>query len=362
MVNGRAYSLSKNTTGTWRARCRMKGFEIDFGTGTTDLAEAKRATKRHIEEQAAKKRPKGHETVEDATKLYLQMPKRCNPVSAEANVGRLKKMIEFTWGKGVNVVKLADIGPRLWTEYATKCHLAMGLPGLDLSKRRPENAKINSAIRQACSPFIPALRPVYAEHKMIVPEDATVIQWLPEIKAPPPTADVANLDAGIEELATMAPEMYFCLGLARWAGLRRSEIKACRRDWLTEKKGKVFVELHDRPEEDYLTKTGAIYRAMVINPAFAAALLAIPEGMMIVNPSTTDRDGWFERVPQDWLRPYTGKSKKPLHRLRGLYADDVKRITEEALLASSAGVKEAQKNLGHTSEETTKNHYLSKDE
>ena len=355
-VDGRRYPLVKNSTGTWRVRSRTASHSIDFGTGTTDLAEAKRVAKSHIEEQTTKKKPKGSETVEDATRLYMEMPKRCSPLAAENNVGRLKRMIALTWGKTLAQVKLSEIGPKLWKEFMAKKQGGK----LDLSTRRVENAAINSAVRQACSIFIPALRPIYAEHKMIVPEDATVVQWLPMIKAPPPTADIDNMDAGIEELATMAPDMYLCLGLARWAGLRRAEIKACRREWLQEDRGQLFVHLHDRPEEGYLTKTGAIYRAMVINLDFAKTLLSIPKGMLIVNPSTTDRDGWFEREPQEWLRPYTGKAKKPLHRLRGLYADDVKRITEEAILARAAAIKAASQNLGHTSTATTENHYLSK--
>ena len=336
--------MAKNATGTWRLRSRTKTHSIEFGTGTSDLLEAKRVAKNHLEETAAKRRSKGSETVEDATKLYLEMPKRCSPIAAEHNVGRLKRMIALTWGKTLAQVKLSEIGPKLWKEFMAKKQGGK----LDLSTRRVENAAINSAVRQACSIFIPALRPIYAEHKMIVPEDATVVQWLPMIKAPPPTADIDNMDSSIEELATIALDMYLCLGLARWAGLRRAEIKACRREWLQEDRGQLFVHLHDRPEEGYLTKTGAIYRAMVINLDFAKTLLSIPKGMLIVNPSTTDRDGWFEREPQNWLRPYTGKAKKPLHRLRGLYADDVRRITEEAIHARSAAIKAASQNLGHT--------------
>ena len=54
-----------------------------------------------------------------------------------------------------------------------------------------------------------------------------------------------------------------------------------------------------------------------------------------------------------------GTAKKPLHRLRGLYADDVAKLTEDAVLARLEGIKEASRALGHTTTKTTLNHYLS---
>ena len=350
-------------------RSRSRSHSVDVGLGTTDLREAKRIAVQHLENNQKKRRPRGSETVEDATKLYLEMPKKCSDIAADHNVGRLRVIIRYTLGKEMKDVRLSEIGPRLWRDYMAKkqAELIKKATGsapakLDLATRRPENAAINSAVRQACSIFIPALRPVYAEHNMIVPDDACVVQWLPKTKAPPPTADVTNMDSNIRELIAFDSAMYCCLGLARWAGLRRSEIKACTRDWIIEDRGQVFVVLHDRPEEGYLTKTGAIYRAMVIDQQFAQHLLAVPAGMPIVNPDTTDRDGWFERDPQGWLRPFTGKAKKPLHRLRGLYADDVKRITEDAILARAEAIKAASKALGHTSTATTEGHYLTPDQ
>jgi hypothetical protein len=352
--DGRRYPIVKEASGTWRMRSRAATHAIDVGLGTTDLREAKRVALGILQDERAERRPRGAETVQDAIAVYLKMPKRCSKVAAEHNVGRLRKMLLVTWGKKPDEVKLHEIGPKLWKDFMK---LRQG-GTLDLSTRRPENAAINSAVRQACSLFIESLRPVYKEHGMTVPPDATTVQWLPMIKAPPPTADVRNLDINIHALKLVASDLYFCIGLARWAGLRRNEIKHCARHWIIEDRGQVYIELHDRPAEGYLTKTGQIYRAMVTNEAFAADLLALPDGMLAVNPATTDRDGWFECEPQDWVRPYTGTAKKPLHRLRGLYADEVKRITEEAVAARQEAIKAASSNLGHTTTTTTENHYL----
>jgi hypothetical protein len=66
----------------------------------------------------------------------------------------------------------------------------------------------------------------------------------------------------------------------------------------------------------------------------------------------------MERVPQAWARPFVGDVIKPLHRLRGAYADAVAALTADAVTARLAGVKAAQEALGHTTSETTERHYL----
>ena len=70
---------------------------------------------------------------------------------------------------------------------------------------------------------------------------------------------------------------------------------------------------------------------------------------------------WIGRKPQAWLKPFTGDALSPLHRLRGLYADHVKRETEQAILARQAGIKAASEALGHTTIGTTVDHYLDAD-
>lgn len=80
---------------------------------------------------------------------------------------------------------------------------------------------------------------------------------------------------------------------------------------------------------------------------------------MRLTPVEGIRYRWFERVPQEWLRKFTGTAKKPLHRLRGLYADEVAKLTQDAVAARLAGVKAASQALGHTNTATTQNSYLS---
>lgn len=64
---------------------------------------------------------------------------------------------------------------------------------------------------------------------------------------------------------------------------------------------------------------------------------------------------------QRWLKQHGITAHKPLHRLRGLYADDVARVTADAVAARLAGVSAAQAALGHTSSDTTERHYLTQE-
>ena len=95
---------------------------------------------------------------------------------------------------------------------------------------------------------------------------------------------------------------------------------------------------------------------MILHPGLVEYLTAIKPDASVVARSDVDR--WIQRAPQAWLKTYTGAAKAPLHRLRGLYADQIKRETEQAILARAAGIKAASEALGHTTVETTVDHYL----
>lgn len=346
---GRRYPVVKESTGTWRLRSRSRHHPVDFGTGTTDLSAAKRIAKDHLEGRAAGIAKRGEETLEAVVKVYEVMPKRCGERAVTDNVQRLRSIVRLAWGRELSQVRLSELSPKLWRDF-----MAAKLGGkLDLATRRPGNSAINAAVRSAASIFIPRLRPAYAEEGISIPEDAAVIQWLPVMHLPPALSDDDGLICWWESLPEALPE-WFAVGLARFAGLRSAEIAACRPEWL---EGDSIV-LRDRPEEGFLTKTGKPYRALILRPELADAIRASEPGELIVQPSFHDRREWFERVLPRLVRPFSPDAKKPLHRLRGLYADHVARVTREAVAARLAGIREASAALGHTTTATTINHYL----
>ncbi len=347
---GRKLPLFREASGTWRLRSRSRHCAVDFGTGTTDLAAARRIAKDFLDGKLAVAAKRGAETLEDVARVYLALPKRASERAATDNVQRLRSIVRLAWRKELAQVRLSELSPRLWRDY-----MAARLGGkLDLATRRPGNAAINSAVRAAASIFIPRLRPAFEEEGLTIPADAIVIQWLPVMQLPPAISDDAALIEWWQSLPPASPE-WFAVGLARFAGLRSAEISAARPEWVSND----TIELRDRPEQGFLTKTGKPYRAVILRPELAEAIRALTPGLPIVQPAAASREEWFERTLPRLVRPFSPSAKKPLHRLRGLYADEVARVTQEAVAARLAGIREASAALGHTTTATTLNHYLS---
>lgn len=376
MWKGRRYGLTPYLDG-WRLRSRARGDEIDWKFPHMSEAMAKEGALAKFEERAGSVRPKrGTPTLQDVVDVYLKLPKRSGEDASYNNTTRLTAIVRLALGKKLDRVFVHEVGPKLWAAYMAK-RLPEGK--LDLATRRPGNAAINSAVCSACAIFTKKLRPKFLDAGIEIPENASMVEWLPEMKVPKPPANDAAMQKAWKELraARKAPvgetipqqnermkklATYYTVGLARFGGLRQEEINFCQRSWIIVKKGCVFVNIHDRPEEGYLHKTGEPYLARIIHPGFAAELIGRQPGFIVrMAPRIRSRTEWFERTPQKWVKPFTGKARMPLHRLRGLYADDVKRITEDAMAAHLAGVKAASKNLGHTSTKTTEDAYLSEE-
>lgn len=353
--NHKRYRLQPFRDG-WRLRSRARGDEFDWHFPACSAAKARELALAKFEEKSPATRAKrGTPTLEDVVSAYKEIPKRAGPAAEKQNIYCLRSVVQAAMGKELSRVFVHQVGSDMWAEFQ-KARLN---GRLDYATRRPGNAAINSTVRCAKSIFIPQLRDDYMKRGIEIPANAAVVKWLPEMALPKPKA----LDAAMLERWQGLPQgdsIRDAIGLARFAGLRRDEISACRRDWIVEDRGAVYVELRDRPEQGFFTKTGAMYRALVVNDAYAAELLARPEVYIVqMPPRIRSREEWFERKPQAWLKPYVGGAKKPLHRLRGLYADDVARITEEAVAARQAGIKAASEALGHSTTKTTTESYLS---
>ena len=359
----RSYTLTPHRDG-WRIRSRQRGNEIDWQFPACSASKARELALARFDEAAPTRVSRGVATLEDVVKAYAEIPKRAGEVSAYNNVTRLRAVVKLATGKSLERVLVTAVGPGLWNAF-----FAAKLGGkLDLATRRPGNAASNSAVRSASSIFIPRLRPLYKERGIEIPDDATSIQWLPEMKVVKAEAKINDLEIAWSKIKD--GPLLFTIGLARYAGLRQQEISACRRNWIVQDGSAVFVEMRDRPEERFLSKTGEIYRALVTHEGFAAALLSRGEGCIVDVPLystpgaesrniTTNRLHWFQHYPQQFLRPFMGGDRKPLHRLRGIYADEVKRLTQDAVAAHLAGVKAASQALGHTNTQTTERSYLS---
>lgn len=342
--------------GIWRVRTRTKALQVNFSTGTASLSEAKRIAREMLagmDVQPRGKKPTA--TLAEVVALYLDAPKRCGDDSARGNVSILKSVVKNAWGLPLDQAPVHRLN-ELWPAYVAA---RQGLPRPDYSTRREINHAITAAIRQAASVFIEGLRPFYAARGIQIPADATRIIWPSLGHRPPPEAKSQELDEAWRGLRDVDPAMWVTVGLARFAGLRQSEILACRGKWVRRAGAVVYVDLRDREEDGYFHKTGRWYSAMVLEPGLAEYLLAVPPDAPVLTHPTADH--WLKYEPQKWLKRFTGKADKPLHRLRGLYADHVKRDTEAAILARAEAIREASRNLGHTGTAVTLGHYLTPD-
>lgn len=350
---GRVFALTPQAGG-WRLRSRSKSFPVDFFMATPSLAEAKRMAKEKLA-AAPSKEKRTTDTLEDVARLYKTAPKRAGEESASGNVSRLRSVVREALGKTLAEVKIHEV-VSLWPTYFA---VRQGRKVPDYSTRRRENHGINSAVRQAASVFLPALRPYYARHGVEIPHDATNIIWAAKAVLIQPEANAKDLESAWVNLRDVDRDLWIVVGLARFAGLRQSEILAMKGKWVENRKGAFVVTLKDREEDGFFTKTGKAWSALIMNIELAEYLSAMPaEANVVTKPNARK---WIAGAPQKWLKPFTGESLKPLHRLRGLYADHIQKETEEAILARQSAIKEASKNLGHTTTKTTTDHYLTSD-
>lgn len=364
---GRVFRLALEPRRGWRMRSRSKTFPVDYQTATTNLSEAKKRAKDWLEKHADEgwKPGKGGGSLEDLARLYLETPKRTKGNVAKDNVSRLRTVCRVALGKELSAVTCREVGPDLWQRYQRAALEAEGLK-FDLATRYRQNIAVNSAVRVARCLFLPALVRVYRGAGLDCRTEAGEAVMLPEPYLPPSKVDDAALVESWRALEASEPALWLVVGLARFAGLRREEIAALRAGWVEVEGALVRIGLRDRPEEKWWTKTGKPYRAEVVEPVLARHLAAFvevakPDSLVVTTPGTVERSRWFERVPQQWLHAHGVAALKPLHRLRGLYADQVATLTRDAIAARLAGIRAAQESLGHTSSATTEAHYLTPD-
>jgi hypothetical protein len=298
---------------------------------------------------------------------------------AENNVSRLRGICRVI-GRELATVTCREVGPEFWQAYQ-RAALEGKKRRFDLVTRYRENIAINAAVRAARCLFLRALLPAYRVAGLDVRPDAGEAVMLPVPYLPPSVVDDAVVVEAWQFLCHIKHDssdekglwivgrtgvdirLWLVVGLARFAGLRREEIKALRGGWIEDAAGVVSIALRDRPEESWWTKTGKPYRAQVIEPRLAEWLRAAarkPDALVVPDPPDgSDRHQWFAHEPQRWLRDVAGvRTGKPLHRLRGLYADHVAQLTADAVAARLAGVEAARANLGHTTSAVTEAHYL----
>lgn len=358
-------------SGRWRVRKRTEDVYIDKSTGCTELTEARRWAKVYIEKVLgnAYRLATGGHTLEEVAQAYLSFPKPVRPYVADANVARLRSIVQVAMGKELHEVRARAVTYRLWEDFISVKHGGR----VDLSTPRRENISIMGAIRSACSVFPKKLDHRYAEAGINL--DFANLRRVPSL----PVVSVARhalpdgcLDRLLEAWNLLKTSesasdraIYTTVGLALHAGLRSSEIAAAQKHWLAASGTEIKVVLKNRPEEGFRTKTDSQslehswLSGLVIDLGFAFHLMSLPEGKLVQYPQSSE-DWFFNSVVNRWIRQFITKEMdgKGLHRLRAEYANLVKLKYGDRILANQVGIDAARLALGHTTSGTTLRHYL----
>jgi integrase len=371
-VKGREFHMFKEpVSGRWRVRKRTEDVYIDKSTGCTELTEARRWAKVFVEKELgnAYRLATGGHTLEEVVQAYLSFPKPVRPYVADANVARLRSIVQVAMGKELHEVRARAVTYRLWEDFIASKHGGR----VDLSTPRRENISIMGAVRSACSVFPKKLDHRYAEAGINL--DFANLRRVPSL----PVTSVArhalpdgcldkllaawNLLKTSESASDRA--VYTTVGLALHAGLRSSEIAAAQKHWLAASGTEIKVVLKNRPEEGFRTKTdsqtleNSWLSGLVIDLGFAFHLMSLPEGKLVQYPQSSE-DWFFNSVVNRWIRQFITKEMdgKGLHRLRAEYANSVKLKYGDRILANQVGIDAARLALGHTTSGTTLRHYL----
>lgn len=365
-VRGREFQLIKDKkSGRWRIRKRTGEVTVDKTTGCTDLAEAKKWARVYADKALnnAYRLVTGGHTLEEVVEAYLSFPKVVRDYVAEANVARLRTVVREALGKELEEVPARSITYRLWEDYAATRHGGK----LDLSTPRRENIGITAALRSACSIFAKKLDHRYEEAGIRL--DFANLRRVPSLpvlaatREPLPDGLLAELTEAWKQLRFENPAMYVAIGLALHAGLRASEIRAAQRHWIAQQDMNVRIVLRDRPDEGFRTKGGtkadSWLSGLVLDFEFAAYLLGLPPGPLVV-PHVASHDWFYDGICNKWVRQFIPRSMdgKGMHRLRSIYADNVKSRFEAQILARQAGIDAARIALNHGSAAVTLQHYL----
>lgn len=343
----------------WRIRKRSVHLTVDFSTGIVARAPAIKRAREWLDDWRAGRevRRGAWRSVADLLEMYLRMPRRASDATAHYNVTQFKAIVRLVFGKEPDRVRDTDLGPEMWLRFQAG---KLGVERVDFSKRAANHVSINTAVRSAASVVKKNLWPAYERAGFRLAPDLLSIEWLQELRKP--KREVSEVELLKAWRALPHGALWMAVGLARFAGLRKEEVAACRGSWLEQQRGRWGVVVCDRPEEGFLCKTGEPRFSVLLNGEILDALRSMESAadLAVALPLGQSRERWFRQVPQDWLRLYLGDRdavKKPMHRLRGLYLDEVRALAETRL--QEAAIAEAQEAAGHTSAEVTKRHYLS---
>lgn len=329
----------ENPSCPYSIRFACRGVNYLWSTKTTDLALAKRRAKEYrdavVGEQfnlaSSMKAVSSAPSFEQLFKTYNALPTP-DPLTRKRNIAAMRAMLAVNGMDDRS--RLDQLGKQTALKYQQHC--LESRPGCSAAA-----TSANAALRRAKSLFSRRTMDSY-DGVLLVPLEAIrafmsvgfLKEYTPEKELPSEEA----MAAAVEAIKDM-PYHRIVWCLARYGGLRASEIVAARRDWI---QGNTIL-IGQNPDQ-YKTKGRKARRVAlpsevieVLNLSEDPVFLAGPNRRVIVGREMTAI-----------LRKAGLKADKPLHSLRRLYG---------SILFSTQGPAAAQDQLGHSSILVTQKHY-----
>lgn len=341
-------------------RFRLEGREHRLATGRTEEAAAREvAWQRFLELSgrgeadvgARARRVRGCPTVGEVCGVYrakIRGRSSIGELAVRRAVSSLRQVVELGLrGRAPDGVRLDELTEGVVLEWRRARRKAAGVPE-DGDVRH--NGSLNSALANARSVFSKQALFLYADEGLVMPDLSRFLgvsrlremrtYWTPIA----PEVMAAMDERALAELRLMEPRAWVAYEMARWCGLRQSEILACRWDWLEGMDGPgdvVQVAVIHRAATE--ARPGFVpkvrdRRVPVTAQRVAAWRTAVgygePDGLVIPGRTETERRDVVARVACAWIAEFLPDRKKRLHELRKQAACDV--ATREKSIAEAA--------------------------
>lgn len=312
-------------------RFRINGKEIRRGTGKTDEATAREEAWQIWLKEAGRAtdgptRPqRGCPTVGELLTVYrAEIATRANllPTTIRKNANSLLNALRLVWPhRNPENIRLDELDHETIHTWRRKRRIESGAPadGSDLRN----NGSLNSAYQDIKSVWSKEARMLYLDKGLKLP-DMTRFLTVGRLKEPRvywrpiPESVLAAMDGAIESVED--PRIRIIYELARYGGLRQSEILAAKVGWFERESNVWLLGVVHRPGYSPKVRDRWVSfsdeRVQSWKDLMPSSWWEDPEGYLIPGPTFTARDNLIKRDACAWVGQYLSDRHLRLHELR----------------------------------------------
>jgi integrase len=367
MAGGRKRKLYRiKPGGAFYVRFQLRGKDIERSTGLATEAAAKDKAKQIVEAEISGDMDKSRElkmrsdacSLRQVCDVYLDKFGRNR--TSRGNIGALEKLVRLGCGRSLEDARTTMLTAKLIRDFeaAEEKRIARERGGaLDRASELRVRTSIGSVVRQARSIF--ARKYLHWYENLSLPNlDQFKTQGVraPKRRGDPRPLDeaaVAALFENSKQLAVDDPSCYVAFILFALLGMRNSEIRFARKNWLRRtENGGAILDIVNRPEDNFFCK--GYERHLPVSPEIVDLLdryyKSSPDGEFLVPAGTkTER----EAIVMDRHRIWAGQFIKGYTKV----SYELRRYAGSMVLKKSGSLVAAKKFLGHANVATTEKWY-----